>query len=106
MVHQLQKRRGGSGYCLMSFLRDGQVIVKLYGPRSQDLVSSVSGLNDGRWHQVTVVKSEDKMYLYVNGRNATQTQVPKIKPIVKMYIGGVPPDENDCLENSVIKYCL
>ncbi len=85
----------------MSFLKDGQVIVKLHGNRPQDLVSSVSGLNDGKWHHISIVKSEDKMYLYIDARNATQTQVPKIKPIGKMHIGGVPSVGHDCLENSV-----
>ncbi|ODM90707.1 Laminin subunit alpha-1 [Orchesella cincta] len=104
MFFQGLRKRGGGGYCLMSFLKDGQVMVKLHGSRPQDLVSSVSGLNDGKWHQITVVKADDKMFLFVDGRNATQTQVPKIKAIAKIHIGGVPSSEgHDCLENSIHK---
>lgn len=36
----------------MAYLKDGQIIVKLYGERSQDLVSPLTSLNDGIWHQV------------------------------------------------------
>ena len=51
--------------------------------------------------KVSIVKSDKKMFLYVDSKNATEAAVPKIKPINKIFIGGVPPDGSDCLENSV-----
>jgi len=41
----------------MSYLKDGQIIVKLHGKRPQDVVSSISNLNDGRWHTVSGIYS-------------------------------------------------
>lgn len=44
------------------------------------------------------------MYLYVDNRDATQTQVPKIKAISKLNLGGIPQHGHDCLANSVRKF--
>ncbi|XP_021959945.2 laminin subunit alpha-1 isoform X2 [Folsomia candida] len=96
-------RKKGNGQCLMAYLKDGQIIVKLYGERSQDLVSPLTSLNDGIWHQISLVKADDKMFLYVDNRDASQTQVPKIKAISKLNLGGIPPHGHDCLENSIHK---
>jgi hypothetical protein len=42
------------------------------------------------------------MFLYIDSRDVTQTQVPKIKTISKLNLGGIPAHGHDCLENSVI----
>ena len=51
--------------------------------------------------QVTIVKAEDKLYLYVDFVNVTQTKIPKLKTISKLFIGGSPSGGHDCFENLV-----
>ncbi len=50
---------------------------------------------------MSIIKSDERMFLHVDTENPTEAAVPKIKPPTKIYVGGVPPDGSDCLENSV-----
>lgn len=53
---------------------------------------------------MTLVRAEDKMYLYVDSLNATVTKVPKMKAITKLEIGGSPSDSFDCFQSHVMNF--
>jgi len=52
---------------------------------------------------VWIVKSDEKMVLYIDAQLASEARVSKrMKPINKLYLGGIPVGGTDFLENSVL----
>lgn len=56
--------------------------------------------------QISLVKAESKLYLHVDGKHVTQTQVPKIKKaLARVHLGGIPEGQNSCLKiEGVVSY--